>query len=132
MRGLIKTELTEFVLNYSERETRAVYGNVYLSEQIGDGTDVVFVSVCKKYGAETVRVFDNVLHIGNNVVHAGQIFVRERNTAVNGDYILAAFYKCQVFAYFVKPAERDYSYFVDSFQINFLLVKKHQMCMYHR
>ena len=78
---------------------------------------MILVSVGQKNRAETVGVFDDILHIGNNVIDAGQILVGKSDTAVDCYYVLSAFYESQVFTYFVKPSERDNSYFVNSFQM---------------
>ena len=117
LRRFVEPEFAQFVFNDPESEPCSVYRNIDLSEQVGDRADVILVSVGQKNRAETVGVFDDILHIGNYVIDAGQILVGKSDTAVDCYYVLSAFYESQVFTYFVKPSERDNSYFVNSFQM---------------
>ncbi len=82
-----------------------VNGDVHVPEQIGDGADVVLMSVGEEDAPNTVAVFDEVGKIGDNHVNAVHIVVGEAHAYVHDNHISAVLVDGQVFANLVQAAK---------------------------
>lgn len=67
----------EFHAHHSLGEGRAVEGEIEFSEEVGEGTDVVFVGVGDDYSSDFVFVFEDVCEVGDDNIDAVVFFVGE-------------------------------------------------------
>ena len=144
--------LFQLVANDSEREWRAVNGDVDASQKIGDRANVILMPVRQKNTANAVLVRFQVGDVLNDEVDARHIVFGKAETTIDHDQIVVVFNNRHVFAYLANSAQGDYanfarhsSFFLFSwhckFQNSFLLecapkgafiknqiVKKHRFC----
>ena len=71
---------------------------------------MILVTVGEHYAPYLLLVFFEICEIGDNKVYTEHIIIGERKSAVNDEYIVAAFVNVNVLAYLVYAAERHNSY----------------------
>ncbi len=67
---------------------------------------MILMPVGYDYPSETILVLLKIGKIGNDQIYAGHLVVRELQTAVYNEHIIAALIHIKVFTYLVKPAQR--------------------------
>ena len=88
-------------------QTGAVYRHIHLLENVGDGPDVVLMSVGDEQAPDAPLVFHQIGYVGNYQIDAVHISVRESHAAVHYDDFSAVFVYGHVFADLVEAAKRD-------------------------
>ena len=105
--GVEKAVLLQLQLNKPRRKACAVDREIDLLENVGDGADVILVSVGDEETAEAVMVLHQVAHIGNDAVDTVHIVAGESHTAVHHDDLAAILIHGHILADLVKTAKRD-------------------------
>ena len=93
----------------------AVNGTVYLPEAIGNGTDMVFMTVGNEEAPELLLVGHQIGEVGDHQVNAVHVFLGEAYAAVNDDHVLAIFQDGAVLSDFIQTAQRDNFQFFSQF-----------------
>ena len=88
---------------------RAVHGHRHLPQEVRQGADVILVAVREDDGAEPLAPAAHVREIGNDVIDAGQLVVREHEPAVDRDQVLAGLDQHHVEADLAETSEGDQS-----------------------
>ena len=97
----------ELGLDESERQLGAVDGHLQLTQQIGQPSDMILVSVSDKDAAHARTVADKIAEIGNDDIDAEQLVVREFQPAVNNNNVLLIFVGRNVLADLLDAPQRD-------------------------
>ena len=88
--GLVQEAVfLQLQLNEPQGQGRGVDGGIDGLQHIGQGADVILVSVGDKEATELLLIFGKVGHIGDHQIHAVHIVLGETETAVDDDHILA-------------------------------------------
>ena len=93
----------------------AVDGAIDLLHGVGDGADVVLVTMGDEEALELVGICHQVGKIGDHEIHAVHILVGEGHAAVDDDHILAILQDGAVLADLVQTAQRDDFQFFSQF-----------------
>ncbi len=80
--------LFELTFDVGESELGSIDGDVELGEYPRETTDVVFVAVGQKYGANHLAVFSQITDVGYNNVDAQQLFFGKHQTGVDDDNVI--------------------------------------------
>ena len=89
-----------------------------LLHAVGNGTDMVFVTVGNEHALQLLLVGHQIGKIGDHQIHAVHIFLGEAYTAVDDDHILAILQDGAVLADLVQTAQRNNFQFFSQFCIN--------------
>ena len=87
--GVEQPVLLELVLHIGEGKLRAPDGNVQFGQDPGQRSDVILVPVGENDAAHPVPVLGQVADVGNNDVHAEEFGLREHQSGVDDDDVLA-------------------------------------------
>ncbi len=79
----------EFALDEAAGEAGRVDGGLHFAEQVGQGADVVFVSVGDEDGFDFILVFDQVAEIGDDDVDPQHVFFRKGHACIDYDNFVA-------------------------------------------
>ena len=85
----------------------AMDGAIDLLHGIGNGADVVLVTVGDEHASQFFLIGYQVGKVGNHQIHAVHILLREAHAAVDDDHILAVFQDGDVFADLIQTAQGD-------------------------
>ena len=110
--------LLELELDEPGGEAGAVDGQVHLLEHIGDGADVVLVTVGDEHAPQPPVVLHKIAHIGDHAVDAVHIIAGEGHAAVHHDDLAAVLIGGHVLADLVETAKRDDFQFFSHIFIN--------------
>ena len=124
--------LTELSLDKSERQPCAVYGYVYLLEEVGECAYVVLVAVRQDHAAHALLVFHEIAHVRDDHVDAVHVVVGEGKSAIYDEYIVTALVDVDVLAYLVYAAERHNPYGCLSAALLFVLRKERGILLLSR
>ena len=114
--GLQQAVLLQLQLDQPRRQPGAVDGHVDLLQHVGDGADVILVSVSDEQAPEPVVVLHQIGYVGDHAVDAVHIIAGERHAAVHHDDLAAVFIGGHVLADLVKTAKRDdFQFFCHSY-----------------
>ena len=94
-------------LEYAERQTRTVNGNVYLLEQIRHGADMILMTVRDDDALYFFLIVYEIGEIRHDEVYAEHIIVGKAYTAIHDQNIVAVFEHRYVLADLAETAERD-------------------------
>ena len=119
--GLLeKAVLLQLQLDEPRREPGAVYGHVHLAQDVGDGPDMVLVSVSDEQSPDTALVLDEICGVGDNQINAVHVPVREAHAAVHHDDLSAVLVDGHILADLVEAAKRDdFHFFCQDFALLF-------------
>ena len=110
--GFQQPMLGQLELNKAGGEAGAVNGHIHLLEHIGDGADVILVTVGDEQASKPAAVLDEIAHIGDHAVDAVHIIAGERHAAVHHDDLAAVLVGGHVLADLVETAEgNDFQFF---------------------
>ena len=107
--------LFQLQLNQTVGHSSAMDRAVYLPHGIGNGTDMVFMSVGDEEAPELLLVSHQIGKIRNHQVNAVHVFLGEAHAAVDDDHILAVFQDGDVFADLIQTAQGDNFQFFSQF-----------------
>ena len=99
---LLKLELYD-----ARRQRRGIYGDVEVAHDVGQGADVVLVSVCDYYAFDAVFILLQVRDIGYDDINAVELLVRKPEAAVHDDNVLPVLVHGEVLANLTETAERN-------------------------
>ena len=102
-----KIVLFKLVLYQSHRQRRSVDRDCYFLEQIRDRSYVVLMSVSDDKSFYLLDILLDVCEIRYHNIDPEHLVLRERQPAVDYEYLVIALYKCAVFAYFLHSPQRD-------------------------
>ena len=100
-----KTGFLKFSRDQSRGERRGVHGTSQPGPKIGNGTDVIFVSVGQKQTQQILRSFFNKPRIGKNDVDTGHGIIGKRNATVDHDPFPAEPIQVEVHTDFARPSQ---------------------------
>ena len=80
-------------------------GTIYLLHTVGDGADVVLVTVGDEHTPQLFLVCHQVGKVGDHQVYAVHILIGEADAAVDDDHVLAVFQHSAVLADLVQTAQ---------------------------
>ena len=103
--------LLQLQLDEPGGEAGAVDGGVDLLEDVGNGADVVLVTVGQHNAPDLVLIGFQIRDIGNYQVDAQHILIGKAESAVDDDDIVGIFHDGQVFTDLVQSAEGNDAYF---------------------
>ena len=103
--GVRQLMLLQLQLDQSIGHGGAVDGAVDLLHAVGNGTDVILMSVGNEHTPQLLLVCRQVGKIGNDQINAVHIFIRETNAAVDDDHVLAILQDGDVLADFIQAAQ---------------------------
>ena len=107
MHRILELMLLQLQLDDAGGQACGVDGASELLHGVGNAADMVFVAMRQEHTAYFVLVFDKIGHIGNDQINAIHLIVREAETAVNDDDILAVFKHGHILADLIQTAKRD-------------------------
>ena len=99
--------LLQLQINQGQSQLGAVQGHGHLTQHIGGGADVVFVTMGQQKTPDALPVLDQIGYIGDDQIHAQHIFFGENGSAVHHKDIITVFHHGDVFAKFINAAKRD-------------------------
>ena len=119
--GLLeKAVLLQLQLDEPRREPGAVYGHVHLAQDVGDGPDMVLMSVGDKQSPDTALVLDEICGVGDDQINAVHVPIREAHAAVHHDDLSAVLVDGHILADLVEAAKRDdFHFFCQDFALLF-------------
>ena len=79
-------------------------------KEIGERSDVVFVSVRDENASELILVASDVSEVRDDAVYARHVLFGEAHAAVNDDHVAPIFYRGHVLADLADTAQRYYLY----------------------
>jgi len=106
-RGIEEIGFLEALLDQSEREARAVNGNIEVAKDIGKRADVVFMAMSEDNGTNVSAILLEVGDIGDDEINAEEFGFREHHTGVDDDDVVAVAQGHHVHAEFAEAAEGD-------------------------
>ena len=124
--------LTELSLDKSERQPCAVYGYVYLLEEVGECAYVVLVAVRQHNAPYLLPVLFKIGEVGDNKIDTEHIVIGEGKSAIYDEYIVTALVDVDVLAYLVYAAERHNPYGCLSAALLFVLRKERGILLLSR
>ena len=107
MHRILELMLLQLQLDDAGGQACGVDGASELLHGVGNAANMVFVAMRQEHTAYFVLVFDKIGHIGNDQINAIHLIVREAETAVNDDDILAVFKHGHILADLIQTAKRD-------------------------
>ena len=103
--GLVQQAvLLQLQLYQARRHAGGVDGGVHVPQQVGDGADVVLVSVGQEDTPNALAVFDEIGKVRDDHIDAVHVVVRKSHAHVYEDHIPAVFVYGQVLANLVEAA----------------------------
>ena len=118
LRGVQKAVLLQLQLDEPGGKAGAVDGGVDLLENVGDGADVILVSVGDKHTPQTAVVLYQIADVGDDAVNAVHIVAGEGHAAVHDDDLAAVLVGGHVLADLIQTAQRDdLQFFCHKYQI---------------
>ena len=110
--GIGKPVLLQLQLNQAVGHGSAVNGAIDLLHTIGDGTDMILMTVGNEHTAQFFLVGNQIGKVGDNQIHTIHIFFGEAYAAVNDNHILAVFQYGNILSDFVQSAQgNDFQFF---------------------
>src|SRR5579885_117796 len=103
--GIEEIGFLEALLNQSEREARAVNGNVEIAKDIRKRADMVFVAMREDNGANVSAILLEVGDIGDDEINTEEFGFREHHACVDDDDVVAVAQGHHVHAKFAEAAE---------------------------
>ena len=103
----IKVVLPKLLLHEAEGELCAVDGDLELFEEERERADVVLVRVRKQNGADLVAVLEEIGKVRDHDVHAEHLGIREHESRVDHDDVVAVFEHGHVETDLADAAQRD-------------------------
>ena len=106
--GIIQ-EVVLFQLQFYQRrrQRRCVDGDVQFPEHIGNGADMVFMTVSQDQAADAGGIVAQISDVGQNHVHPVHIFIREAHAAVYDDDVAPVLKGSHILADLTETAKRD-------------------------
>ena len=118
--------LFQFQLDQSGGHGGAMDGAIDLPHQIGDGTDVVLVSVGDEQAPQFLLICRQVGKVGDHQIHAVHILFGETDAAVHHDHVLAVFQDGDVLSDLIQTAQRDNFQFFSQIKYSFQIIQAQQ------
>ena len=113
--GGIQIVFLQLQFNQAVGHGGAVNGTVDLLHAVGNGPDVIFVTVGDEHAPQLLLVCHQIGEVGNHQIHAVHPLIRETNAAVHDDHILAIFQNGDVLADFIQSAQGNNFQFFSQF-----------------
>ena len=104
---VVQLMLLQLQLDQSVGHGGAVNGADDFLHEVGDGADVVFVSVGDEHTPELPGICDDIGKVGDHQVHAVHVLLGEAHAAVHDDHVLAVLQNGHILSDFVQTAQRD-------------------------
>ena len=101
--------LAQALRDQRQGQSGAVHGHRQLAKQIRQRADVVLVAVGQDNRAEPFTPAEHVREIGDDVIDAGQLVVREHEPAIDGDQIFARLDQHHIEADLAETSQGDQS-----------------------
>src|SRR5262249_46140922 len=105
---LFQVVFLETALNQRQGEGGSIDGNPDFGEEVGDGTDVVFVAVGENQRTDMRQVFLEVTEVRHDQIDPEQLGVGEHHPGVNDDDVVAITDGSHVHAELAQTTERNY------------------------
>ena len=122
--GVHQAVLGQLELDEACRQACAVDGQIDLLEDVGDGTDVVLVTVGDEETAQAVLVLDQIGYVGDHAVDAVHVLLGEGHAAVHHDDLAAVLIYGHVLADLIETAKgNDFQFFSHRIKILLYCVK---------
>ena len=106
-RAVLEPVLAQTLPGQRERHPGPVDRHVELAQEIGQGPDVVLVGMREDHAAHPVALREEVREVGDHVVDAGHLIVREHEPAVDSEEVLAGLQQHHVQADLAEATERE-------------------------
>ena len=103
--GVFQAVLLQLQFNEAVGHSRAVDGAVYLLHAVGDGPNVVLVSVGDEHAPQLLLVGHQVGKVGDHQIHAVHILLGKAHAAVYDDHILAVLQDGDVLTDLIQSAQ---------------------------
>ena len=101
----IHTIFLETAFQNAQRQTRTINRHIELFEDIGQGTDMVFVPMGQDNRLNHIAILQKIADIRNNEVHAQHIFFGEHEPRINHENFIANTDDRHVLADFPQSAQ---------------------------
>ena len=102
--GFQQTVLLQLDLDQAGGQSGGMQRSIDLLEHIGYAADVVLMAVGEEESAESMLVLDQIGHIRDHQIHPVHIILRESETAVHHDHVVAVFQYGDVFSDLIETA----------------------------
>ena len=99
--------LLQLQLDEARGQPGAVHRHIHLAQHIGDGPDVVLVSVGDDQAPDAGLVLHQVCHVGDDQVDAVHVVAGKGHAAVHHDDLAAVLINRHILADLVETAKRD-------------------------
>ena len=102
-----QTVLLQLQLDQTAGHGGGVDGAVHLLHTVGDGTDMVFMTVGNKHAPQLLGVCDEVGKVRDHKIHTVHILIGEANAAIHYDHVFSVLQYGDILADLVQTAKRD-------------------------
>src|SRR5713226_5723339 len=99
--------LLQLGLDETQRQSRAVNGDVQLLQRVWQPADVVLVAMTEKDPQHLAALFEEVRDVGQNEVDPKHVLLREHQPGVYDEHLVLPLQRPHVDADFAKAAERQ-------------------------
>jgi hypothetical protein len=100
--------LVKLVFDVGQRELGSPDGDLQFRKKPGERTDVVLVPVGEDDGANALPVFGEIRDVRDNDIHAEEFGLREHQSGVDYDYVVAPAHGHAIHAELAEATQRDY------------------------
>ncbi len=115
-------------LDEPRRQAGAVHRHIHLLENIGDGPDMVLVTMGDEKPPDSRPVLYQIGHVGDHQINAVHVPIGESHTAVHHNDLAAVFINRHILADLVKAAKRnDFHFLCQNFLLLFAISVKLQV-----
>ena len=105
---VLQSVLFQFSFYQSQRQRSSVDGKVDLFQKIGQGADVVLVTVGQHNTPDFICIPLCKGEIRQHQINAQHIICRKRQSAVHNDHVVSAFKQCKVFSDLIESTQKIY------------------------
>ena len=102
-----KSMLFQALAHQRQREARAKNRHVKVTQDVGQGADVIFVAVRQHNGAHLLAILLQVGDVRNDDVHAQQLGFRKHHAGVDHQDVIPSAQGEHVHAKFAQAAQRN-------------------------
>ena len=122
LRNLEKIMLAQLVFDDAHCQPCSVNGNIDLFQNIGQGADVVFVTVGNNKALYLVNILLQISCIRNDKIDTEHVVLREGKAAVHNHNTVPELERGNVHADLFKPAERNNTHGRSGLSVHFFMV----------
>src|SRR5262249_39623154 len=99
--------LFELALHQSHRECRPIDQNIQIKKNEHQGTDMILMTMRKKYRSDFALVFEKIGNVRDDDVDAQKLFVEEHHTSIDNDDVAIRTKHHHMHSEFAEPPKKN-------------------------